>query len=268
MLPLVFIIPHARASGGEATTPELGTGAIGRAASSCHQDREDGIVPRPTPFLAVLALAVPLLFTGCSSYGSSSSSSTRDQVSCDEMLDALVEHDRSGSTTDVNDEYAWMSENCDETFEVLTEYVSMKISTESFGVKSCASHEEYISANAIRLLYEDGLCTDTGDVPAPEAPAVQQPGGGIAWNEAIDYAGTTQRVCGPLAGGGNDHDDVFLNLGLDYPDPNRFQIVIWDIGGLEAIDGGKTLCIEGLITLYNGVAQIEPYDPSVIEIYG
>ncbi|KQM83422.1 hypothetical protein ASE68_09490 [Agromyces sp. Leaf222] len=191
-------------------------------------------------------------------------------MSCDEMLDALVAHERTGSSTDVNDEYAWMSENCGETFEILTEYVSMKSSAESFGVDSCASHEEYISMDAIRLLYEDGLCSGTADAAAraPDAPAVQQPGGGIAWNEAGDYAGTTQRVCGPLAGGGNDYDDVFLNLGRDYPDPERFQIVIWDIGGLEPIDGGRTLCTKGLITLYNGVAQIELYDPSVIEIYG
>lgn len=132
-----------------------------------------------------------------------------------------------------------------------------------------ATYAERISMDAVRLLYEDGLCSDTDEAvaAAPEAPAVQQPGGGIAWNEAVAYAGTLQRVCGPLAGGGNDYDDVFLNLGLDYPDPNRFQIVIWDIGGLEPIDGGKTLCTKGLITLYNGVAQIELYDPSVIEIY-
>ena len=105
------------------------------------------------------------------------------------------------------------------------------------------------------------------DAP-PLAPAVEtQPGGGIPWNQAVDYAWTTQRVCGPLAGGGNSEDDVFLNLGSDYPNPERFQIVVWDIGGLEPIDGGATLCTSGAITLYEGVAQIELTDPSLIEIY-
>ncbi|TFB82283.1 hypothetical protein E3O21_01100 [Cryobacterium flavum] len=111
--------------------------------------------------------------------------------------------------------------------------------------------------------------------PAPGAPtplpfaaaAEEQPGGGIPWNHAVDYAGSTQRVCGPLAGGGNSEDDVFFNLGRDYPDPERFQIVVWDVGDLEPIDGGVTLCTSGQITLYEGVAQIELTDPSLIEIY-
>lgn len=105
----------------------------------------------------------------------------------------------------------------------------------------------------------------TGVDPVPLVES--QPGGGIPWNEAVDYAGTTQRVCGPLAGGGNSDDDVFLNLGLDYPDTNRFQIVIWDIGSLESIAGGATLCTSGPITLYEGVPQIEIVDPALIEIY-
>lgn len=103
--------------------------------------------------------------------------------------------------------------------------------------------------------------------PLPVAAAAEQPGGGIAWDQAVDHAGTTQRVCGPLAGGGNSEDDVFLNLGRNYPDPGRFQIVVWDIGSLESIDGGVTLCTSGPITLYEGVAQIELTDPTLIEIY-
>lgn len=94
-----------------------------------------------------------------------------------------------------------------------------------------------------------------------------QPGGGIAWDQAVDYAWTTQRVCGPLAGGGNSEGDVFLNLGRDYPARERFQIVVWDVGGLERIEDGVTLCTSGQITLYEGVAQIELTDPGLIEIY-
>jgi len=109
--------------------------------------------------------------------------------------------------------------------------------------------------------------TAAGAAERPRPDPETQPSGGISWNEAVGYAGTAQRVCGPLAGGGNSEDDVFLNLGRDYPDPRRFQIVIWDIGSLDPIDGGVTLCTSGPITLYNGVAQIELTDPSLIEIY-
>ena len=90
------------------------------------------------------------------------------------------------------------------------------------------------------------------NVPAGET----QPGGGIAWDEAANYAGTTQRVCGPLAGSGISDDDVFLNLGRDYPDPERFQILIWDIGSVEPILIGATVCASGEVALHDGVAEI------------
>ena len=97
-----------------------------------------------------------------------------------------------------------------------------------------------------------------------------QPGGGIAWDEAANYAGTTQRVCGPLAGSGTSDDDVFLNLGHDYPDPERFTIVIWDIGSVEPIAIGATVCTSGEIVLYKGVAQIELESTELgrVEVYG
>ena len=69
------------------------------------------------------------------------------------------------------------------------------------------------------------------------------------FKRAADYAGTTQRVCGPLAVSGDSNDDVSLNLGCDYPDADRFQIVLWDIGGVEPIPDGATLCTAGLITV-------------------
>ena len=114
--------------------------------------------------------------------------------------------------------------------------------------------------------YQAPLAATTPEAP-PTPTAETQPGGGISWDQATDYAGSNQRVCGPLAGGGNSDNDVFLNLGRDYPDRDRFQIVIWDIGGLEPIAGGVTLCTAGVITLYEGVAQIELRDPSAIEIF-
>lgn len=61
----------------------------------------------------------------------------------------------------------------------------------------------------------------------------------------------------PLAGTGTSTDDVFLNLGRNYPDPERFTIVLWDVGGIDAPPVGKTLCATGQITAYRGVAEIE-----------
>jgi hypothetical protein len=47
----------------------------------------------------------------------------------------------------------------------------------------------------------------------------------------------------------------------------RFQIVLWDIGVLEPIAAGATLCTTGTITVYEGVPQIELRDPGAVEIY-
>lgn len=95
----------------------------------------------------------------------------------------------------------------------------------------------------------------------------EQPGGGLSWDEAAAHIGTVQRVCGPLATIRNSSDDVFLNVGRDYPDASRFTIVLWDIGGIESIASGTTVCTEGLITSYEGVAQIELRSAGDVEIW-
>jgi hypothetical protein len=80
---------------------------------------------------------------------------------------------------------------------------------------------------------------------------------GISWREAGSHVGTSQRVCGPFAGTGSSGDDVFLNLGRNYPDPERFQIVLWDVGAVESIRFGAKVCATGRISVFRGVPQIE-----------
>ena len=68
------------------------------------------------------------------------------------------------------------------------------------------------------------------DPPAPQPEQVPdtQPGGGISWSDTVSYFGSHQRVCGPFAGWGASDNDVFLNLGHDYPSLGRFQIELYD----------------------------------------
>ena len=77
-------------------------------------------------------------------------------------------------------------------------------------------------------------------------------------------------MCGPFAGSGNSGNDVFVNLGRDYPDVERFQILIWDIGSVDPIAIGATVCVTGAIGLYKGVAEItlEPTELARVEVYG
>lgn len=222
---------------------------------------------RAFPILIAAPMTV-LLLTGCSNYGEGSNRS-EPSFTCDDVLATVVHRERTGDTAEaINSELDWLGNNCSAAYDTFVDYTSTKGLAEQFGPDTCDSLTQYIGRESIALLSEDGLCSGGTAGSLADAPAVEnQPGGGIAWNEAVDYAGTTQRVCGPLSGNGNSNDDVFLNLGRDYPDPERFQIVLWDIGGVEPISYGATLCTSGEITLYEGVAQIELQSAGLVEIY-
>jgi hypothetical protein len=183
------------------------------------------------------------------------------------VLASVVQRVRIDDTAGaINKEIDWLSRNCATEYDIATDYFMARASlTGAYAMDGCGDLSGRIRPEALALVNEDGLCGD-GDVPAPSW-AEGQPGGGIAWSEAVDHAGSSQRVCGPLAGDGVSEDDVFLNLGLDNPDPGRFQIIIWDVGALEPIPFGSTLCTSGVITIYHGVAQIELEDPGLVEIY-
>ena len=214
------------------------------------------------------------LLAGCSG-GYAGSSYSNDysngsaEPTCSEALAAVVQLEHANDTTGtIDSDLDWLGDNCSAEYKVFTDYASAKVTVTRLGADECASAAARIRPEALALLRQDGLCTAGNSGPAGSTPPVDSvPGGGIAWNEAARYAGTTQRVCGPLAGSGASTNDVFLDLGRDYPDPARFQIVLWDVGGIEPIALGSTLCTTGQITLYNGVAQIELHSASQVLIY-
>ena len=65
---------------------------------------------------------------------------------------------------------------------------------------------------------------------------------------------------------------TFLNIGNAYPDKNRFTVVIWkdyreNFKVLpETYYQGKTICVTGLITEYEGVPEIEVRSQDEIEV--
>ena len=110
------------------------------------------------------------------------------------------------------------------------------------------------------------------DVSRPPGPGAQDgsgnadPAGSIRWSEAKKHVGRRATVCGPLVNDGTSRDDVFLNLGRGYPDQDRFTIVLWDVGAVEDVPRGTTLCVTGIVSLYEGVTQIEVRDPGAVKI--
>ena len=115
------------------------------------------------------------------------------------------------------------------------------------------------------------------DVPPPPATGLPKdlPAGSIAWDEAKYHIGERTTVCGPVVdatwASGSNGKPTFLNLGSPYPDPDRFTIVIWiqNRGNFaqapEDYYLGKTVCVTGLVTEYEGIVEIEVQYPSQIQ---
>jgi len=185
---------------------------------------------------------------------------------------SVIQRERVGDTAGaINSEIQWLSDNCDEEYDIVIGYISTAgLAKGQFGPVTCDFLlSRNIHPESVRLLRADGHCTGSGsEAPSTDASAQSQwPNGGLAWDQAVNYVGTTQRVCGPLMSMRTSADDVFLNIGRDYPDSQRFVVVVWDIGGVRSESPGVTICASGTITSYNGIAQIELRDLGPIEIW-
>jgi len=87
--------------------------------------------------------------------------------------------------------------------------------------------------------------------------------------------GDITTVCGPVVdtqwATESQDKPTILNIGKEYPDPNRFTVVIsiHNRGNFpqapERYYLGKTICVTGLIYPYKGVPQMSVEDPSQIE---
>lgn len=98
----------------------------------------------------------------------------------------------------------------------------------------------------------------------------------INWDEAFQYAGELVVICGPVVdsyfAASSNGQPTFLNIGKEYPDPDRFTALIWG-RNLEAFPfdpdvyyKGKTVCIKGVIEEYEGIFEVEVRRPDQIEI--
>ena len=125
----------------------------------------------------------------------------------------------------------------------------------------------------VLLLSACGAPTTAPEAEAPSTPS--PPSTGVAWHQAQDHIGEKTTVCGPVVdthwASGSKGKPTFLNIGRDYPDPDRFTVVIWiDCRANfpeppERYYLGKTICVTGLIQEYEGVPQIEVCYPSKIQ---
>ena len=91
--------------------------------------------------------------------------------------------------------------------------------------------------------------------------------------EALDHVGQRARVCGDVVSAryaaSAQGQPTFLNFGRPYPNQD-FTAVIWGSARPEfpyppESLRGQTVCVRGLITTYQGTAQIVVSHPSQIE---
>jgi hypothetical protein len=98
----------------------------------------------------------------------------------------------------------------------------------------------------------------------------------INWNEADGYIDEFITVCGPVVSAyfatSTNGQPTFLNIGKEYPDPERFTALIWG-RDLEYFPFnpdeyyfGKIICVQGLVEEYKGTLEIEVTDPEQIII--
>ena len=98
----------------------------------------------------------------------------------------------------------------------------------------------------------------------------------IPWGEAMGHIGETATIEGPVIAAvyadTSNGEPTFLNIGLNYPDPDRFTVMIWgvDRGSFpdapESMYEGKTIRVTGVVSEYDGRAQIEVTSPDAIEV--
>jgi len=123
--------------------------------------------------------------------------------------------------------------------------------------------------------FADGIAQCENGTGGENGGEKELPSDAIQWFEAKDHIGDRTTVCGPVIDGhwasGSNGKPTFLNIGKPYPDPDRFTVVIWIDNRanfpqpLEDYYLGKTICVTGLITEYDGIAQIEAQSPTQIE---
>ena len=116
---------------------------------------------------------------------------------------------------------------------------------------------------------------DTG--PVVEGPAAACPDA-ISWRDARAHVGehvtVRGRVAGTLHAQDVDGQPTFLNLGSDYPDPERVTVVIWGRTA-AAFPARRKACTPagrsarpGRSKLYEGVPELEVSASTQIEIAG
>jgi hypothetical protein len=102
----------------------------------------------------------------------------------------------------------------------------------------------------------------------------------VSWSEAAAHVGQSVALDGPVASASYRPDvsgqPTFVNLGRDYPDPTRAQLVVWGehragfpgASPETMLHAGVRVCARGTLTSYNGVLEIIISSASEVTVIG
>jgi Tfp pilus assembly protein PilW len=89
------------------------------------------------------------------------------------------------------------------------------------------------------------------------------------WDEASARAGDETKVCGPPRTVRHTDEATLLDVGADFPDPDRFTIVVAEPSAdVTAVSGADVVevCATGEVSLEEGVAQVRLGSGSEIQV--
>lgn len=99
--------------------------------------------------------------------------------------------------------------------------------------------------------------------------------GATSWSASSGLIGRVATIRGRVAStkfaASSNGSPTFLDVGVPYPDPRRFTVVIWienraRFGRPEVRYRGKTICVRGLIRSYRGGVETFATSPAQIAI--
>ncbi len=134
-------------------------------------------------------------------------------------------------------------------------------------------------ARAASLVVALMLIAPVGAVSAPSTSASLRLScaGAVNWSRASALVGQVATVRGRVAGtkfaATSNGSPTFLNLGVDYPNPRRFTVVIWienraSFGRPDVRYRNRTICVRGRVTSYAGVSEIIARSPRQVTVVG
>lgn len=125
---------------------------------------------------------------------------------------------------------------------------------------------------AVVLVVGFGLSRVLGGTGTSQVATCDDP---VAWHSAGEVVGSVAAVAGPVAAASYAPDvgggPTFVNLGNAHPDPDRFDVVIYE-DLRPAFDQpperaflGTEICVEGRVRDRDGVPQIVLQGPAFVQ---